>query len=89
MQILCEFHWWPHKEGVNLFHETQRWSVSTFFEFQSNGGEGEGCEAMGESSFQMNLVNTWKNMEFKGNTHVVIPHSKMQLLKGKTKTLQK
>jgi hypothetical protein len=33
-----------HKEGVSLFHETQRWNVSTFFEFQNNGGEGEKCE---------------------------------------------
>jgi hypothetical protein len=24
-------------------------------------------------------------MEFKGNTHVVIPHSKMELLKGKNR----
>jgi len=44
MQVLHEFHSWPHKEGVGLLHETQRWNVSTFFEFQSNGGEGEGCE---------------------------------------------
>jgi hypothetical protein len=29
---------------VGLLHETQRLSVSTFFEFQNNGGEGEGCE---------------------------------------------
>jgi hypothetical protein len=28
-------------------------------------------------------------MEFKGSTHVVIPHSRMELLKGKTGTLQK
>ncbi len=41
----------------------------------------------GESIFQMNLVNTWTNMEFKGSTHVVIPHNKMELLKGKTGTL--
>jgi hypothetical protein len=41
MEVLCAFHWWPHKEGVNLLHETQRWSVLTFFEFQNNGGEGK------------------------------------------------
>jgi len=28
-------------------------------------------------------------MEFKGSTHVVIPHGRMELLKGKTGTLQK
>jgi len=44
MQVLCEFYWWPHKKGVGLLHETQMWSVSTFFEFQNNGGEGEGCD---------------------------------------------
>ncbi len=27
---------------MGLLHETQRWSVSTFFEFQNNGGEEEG-----------------------------------------------
>ncbi len=44
MQVLREFQWWPYKEGVGLLHETQRWSVSTLFEFQSNGGQGEWCE---------------------------------------------
>ncbi len=29
---------------MGLLHETESWNVSTFFEFQSNGGEGEGCE---------------------------------------------
>ncbi len=43
----------------------------------------------GESIFQMNLVNTWRSMEFKGSTHVVTPHSKMELLKGKNKHIAK
>ncbi len=43
----------------------------------------------GESIFQMNLVSTWRSMEFKKNTQIVIPHNKMELLKGKTGTLQK
>jgi hypothetical protein len=43
----------------------------------------------GENIFQMNLVSNWKSMEFKGSTHVIIPHNKMELLKGKTNTLQK
>ncbi len=33
-----------HIKKVGLLHETQRSSVSTFFEFQNNGGEEEGCE---------------------------------------------
>jgi hypothetical protein len=71
-----------HKEGVGLLHETQRWNVLTFFEFQSNGGEGEVCEYQmlqvrwkGKIFFKWISLNTWRNMEFKGNTHVVIPHS--------------
>ncbi len=36
MQVLHEFHWWSHEEGVGLLHEIQMWNVSTFFEFQSN-----------------------------------------------------
>ncbi len=43
----------------------------------------------GESIFQMSSVNIWKSMEFKGSAHVVIPHSIMELLKGKTDALQK
>jgi len=27
----------------------------------------------GENIFQVNLMNTWRNMEFKRRTHVVIP----------------
>jgi hypothetical protein len=41
----------------------------------------------GDNMFQMNSMNTRRNMEFKGNIHVVIPHSIMELLKGKIDTL--
>jgi hypothetical protein len=41
----------------------------------------------GENIFQMNSVNTWRNMEFKKNINVIIPHNRMELLKGKTSTL--
>jgi hypothetical protein len=43
----------------------------------------------GESIFQMNSVNTLKNIEFKGNIHAVIPHNKIELLKGRIGPLQK
>jgi len=41
----------------------------------------------------MGNLGTWqrtiikRSMEFKGSTHVVIPHSRMELLKGKISTL--
>jgi hypothetical protein len=41
----------------------------------------------GDNIFQMNLVNTLRNMEFKGNIHVIIPHNRMELLKGIIGTL--
>jgi hypothetical protein len=41
----------------------------------------------GESIFQMNLVNTWRNKEFEGNIHVIILNNKMELLKGRIGTL--
>jgi len=43
----------------------------------------------GDNTFQMNLMNTWKNKVFKKNNHAIIPHNKMGLLKGKTCTLHK
>jgi hypothetical protein len=41
----------------------------------------------GGEYFSKDSVSTWRSMEFKGSTDVVIPHSKMELLKGKTGTL--
>jgi hypothetical protein len=41
----------------------------------------------GGGKYFSNQFNEYLNMEFKGSTHVVIPHSKMELLKGKTCTL--
>jgi hypothetical protein len=43
----------------------------------------------GDNIFKINLVNTWRNKEFKGSIHVVIPHNRMELLKGRTCTWKK
>jgi hypothetical protein len=40
----------------------------------------------GGTYFQMNSVNIWRNMEFKGSIHVVTPHNIMEFLKGKIGT---
>jgi len=37
----------------------------------------------GENNFQMNSMSTKRNKTFRGNTRIVIPLYKMELMKGK------